>query len=418
MGAGAAAALGIGAPAAASAVARPPKFTAANGEVDWRAVREQFRLDPSVVNFSAFFLTSHPRVLREAIEHLGAQLDANPMDVYGLELPDGPTGYERVRTALAGFLGGAPDEFALTHNTTTGLGFVYNGLKVKPGQEFLLTEQDHVAHVGSAVLAGEKHGVTTRMGKLYENSANATVDEIASRLRAEIRPETRAVGVTWVQSTTGVRMPVAELAAVVAEANSGRAEEDRCLLVVDAVQGLAAVDADLPSLGADFVVAGTHKWFLGPRGTGLIWSPRDAWPHVRPTIVPVFREDTIANLTPGTFIQFDHLFAMPVAVDFHQRIGRAAAAERITQLSQQLKDGLRGVEKVVLHTPQDPAMSAGITCFEVEGVDAERVVQHLADRGLRISTAPGLRPYPRIGTSIVHFPEEVDRAVAALHEIA
>ncbi|MEU7477109.1 aminotransferase class V-fold PLP-dependent enzyme [Lentzea sp. NPDC042327] len=82
-------------------------------------------------------------------------------------------------------------------------------------------------------------------------------------------PRTRAVGITWVQSSTGLRMPVRTCAEVVAEANRGRAQEDRCLLVIDGVHGLAAVDEDPARTGADVFVAGTHKWLSRPRGTGM-----------------------------------------------------------------------------------------------------------------------------------------------------
>ena len=57
---------------------------------------------------------------------------------------------------------------------------------------------------------------------------------------------------------------------VVAAANRGRAAADRCLLVVDGVHRLGAVDEEPARSGVDFFVAGTHKWLFGPRGTGMI----------------------------------------------------------------------------------------------------------------------------------------------------
>ena len=48
----------------------------------------------------------------------------------------------------------------------------------------------------------------------------------------------------------------------------------------------------LPDLGADFFIAGTHKWLTGPRGTGLIWGRKDAGPFVHatiPTFDPIWR---------------------------------------------------------------------------------------------------------------------------------
>ncbi|GGK73081.1 aminotransferase class V-fold PLP-dependent enzyme [Mangrovihabitans endophyticus] len=391
--------------------------TYAAGGTDWTAVRRQFRLDPRWINLAAFFLSSHPEPVRHAIAYLSRQIDADPTRVDSLTLPDGPTGWDRVRTELAGYLGGAAEEYALTGNTTVGLGHVYNGIPLRPGQEFLLSDREHVAHLGAAILAADKHDGTVRTVPLFAAPENATVDEIVGRLQQEIRPATRAVGVTWVQSSTGVRMPVAAVADVVAEANRGRAAEDRCLLIVDGVHGLAAVDTDLPDLRADVVAAGTHKWLCGPRGTGLIWGRRDAWPYLRPAVTPIFREDSIANMTPGTFHAFEHMFALPAAVAFHRGIGRSAVAERVTELSAHLREGLAAMPHVALRTPLDPALGAGITCFDVDGLTGAQTADRLAERRIRISTSPNPPPYARIGTSIVNFPREIADTLSAIHDL-
>jgi hypothetical protein len=45
---------------------------------DWSAVRGQFDLSPDWLHFSQFYLVSHPRPVREAIERYRRMLDANP----------------------------------------------------------------------------------------------------------------------------------------------------------------------------------------------------------------------------------------------------------------------------------------------------------------------------------------------------
>ncbi|PYP61329.1 MAG: hypothetical protein DMD26_17770 [Gemmatimonadetes bacterium] len=119
---------------------------------------------------------------------------------------------------------------------------------------------------------------------LYDKPANANAQQIAERLEQAITPRTRAVGVTWVHSSSGVKIPIDAIAAAVARANRGRADADRCLLIVDGVHGFANQDVDVARLGADFFATGTHKWLFAPRGTGFLWGQSDAWPHLRPTI--------------------------------------------------------------------------------------------------------------------------------------
>lgn len=44
----------------------------------WKALRQQFDLDPQYLHFANFLLTSHPRPVREAIERLRVRFDRNP----------------------------------------------------------------------------------------------------------------------------------------------------------------------------------------------------------------------------------------------------------------------------------------------------------------------------------------------------
>ncbi|MER7349855.1 aminotransferase class V-fold PLP-dependent enzyme [Streptomyces aurantiacus] len=391
-----------------------------DGRPDWGEVRAQFRMEPGWVNLAMFYLASHPRVVREAVDHLCRQIDANPLSVAeGLSLADGPTGWPRVRAALADYLGARPEQLAMTASTTVGLGVVYNGVRTRPGQEFVLSDNDHFTHVEAARLAADKHGAGVRVCSWFHDPAQATAEEITRAIRNQIRPHTRVLGVTWVQSSTGVRMPVRRIAEVVRQANQGRREADRCLLVVDGVHGLAAVDQDGARLGADILVAGTHKWLFGPRGTGLVWVSPQALDHVRPTFAAFVRGGGASPLSPGGFLAFEHAFALPVSVAFHQSLGRARVADRITELSTRVKQGLARTPGVTLRTPPAPELSAGITCFSVRGHSNEEVVARAAERKVRLSHASNpSRPFPRIGTGIMNTPDDVDTALTAIADIA
>lgn len=419
IGAAAVAALGRADGAVGSGAASEARVVV-DGRPDWGAVRAQFRMEPGWVNLAMFYLASHPRVVREAVDHLRRQIDANPLSVTaGLSLPDGPTGWPRVRAALADYLGAQPEHLAMTASTAIGLGVVYNGVRTRPGQEFVLSDNDHFTHVEAARLAADKHGARVRLCSWFDDPARTTAEEVTRAVREQIRPHTRVLGVTWVQSSTGVRMPVRRIAEVVRQANKGRGEADRCLLVVDGVHGLAAVDEDGARLGADVLVAGTHKWLFGPRGTGLVWVCPQALDQVRPTFASFIRGGGAAPLSPGGFLAFEHAFALPVSVAFHQRLGRTRVADRVTELSTRAKEGLARIPGVTLRTPSAPGLSAGITCFSVRGRSDEEVVARAAERRIRLSHASNEnRPYPRIGTGIMNSPDDIDTALTAIADIA
>jgi selenocysteine lyase/cysteine desulfurase len=73
---------------------------------------------------------------------------------------------------------------------------------------------------------------------------------------------------------------------------------------------------------------------------------------------------------------------------------------------------------VTLHTPRDPALAAGICCFEVAGVSPEDVVKRLLERRVVASTSPYKPSYARLSASLVNTPEEVETALRATREIA
>jgi isopenicillin-N epimerase len=134
---------------------------------DWPAVRGQFDLSPDWLHFSQFYLVSHPRPVREAIERYRRMLDANPFatvehgmgfEALGTDQAQEETLPTRVQRRAAEYIGGHPDEVALTDSTTQGLALIYNGLTLKSGDEILTTVHDHFVHHESIRLAAERAG--------------------------------------------------------------------------------------------------------------------------------------------------------------------------------------------------------------------------------------------------------------------
>ncbi|HSD65383.1 MAG TPA: aminotransferase class V-fold PLP-dependent enzyme, partial [Vicinamibacteria bacterium] len=228
-------------------------------------------------------------------------------------------------------------------------------------------------------------------------------------------------------------LPIRRLAEVVREANAGRDEADRCLLVVDGVHGLGAVDEAVAPMGCDFFAAGTHKWMLGPRGTGLVWGRADAWPHVRPTVPsfdatepfaawsegrPLGPQTQAAWVSPGGFYAYEHHWAVEAAVRFHEGLGRARIAARILELNGRFRSELGHMPRIRLHTPASDALSAGIVCFEVEGLEPRQVVEGLRAKRVLATTTPYAVTYARVSAGIMVQPEEIETALRAIRGLA
>lgn len=429
-----------GSPAREPADERPPDRpepkpgNAAPETLSWSDVRALFDLDPRFVHLASFFLVSHPRPVRAAIARARERLDANPLWIEEAFIDPGDEG-RRLFGALARYLGAAPDEIALVQNTTTGLATLWNGLEIAPGQEILTTEHDHYAHHASIQLAAAKHGATVRYVALHDGQPAAPgvhADELVARLASAIGPKTRAVGVTWVHSSTGLKLPIAAMAEAVRAANAGRADADRCLLIVDGVHGLGVEDTPAATLGADFFVAGTHKWLFAPRGTGIVLGRADAWPHVRPTIPSFLDQDCwqasfehrlpgpsrALSMSPGGFAAFEHLLAVADAIELHERIGRPRIAARIAELNGRFRAELGAMPGVTLYTPADPRLAAGIVSFDVLGRTPRDVVARLREQRILASESPYRVPTARVAAGIMVQPEEIERALRAIRALA
>jgi len=384
----------------------------------WRAVRNQFELDPDLIHLGGFLLASHPKIVRDRIETHRRGLDANPVEyLHG----QGPGLEQGVLAAAAAYLGPGLDQndIALTDSTTMGLGLLYNGIKLTAGQEALTSNQDFFATTEALRYKKAQTGATVRQIDLYQDIGNVSADEIVAAVAGNLKPATRLVAMTWVHSSTGLKIPVARIAAVIAQANQGRDPADRILFSLDGVHGFAVEDVTMSDLGCDFFVSGCHKWLCGPRGTGLVWGKPAAWRRVTPTI-PSFSgswgyDPPGPVNTPGGFHSFEHRWALAQAFQFQTSIGRSNVSARIRALNRRLKTGLAELPKVTLITPLDTALSAGIVCFDVSGYTPEVVVQRLRENQIVGTVTPSTKDHHvRLAATLFNFPEEVDAAVTVI----
>lgn len=365
---------------------------------------------------AGLLITSHPTPVRDAIAQYRIALNENP----GLYLAENNYRLqEEVRQAIARYIGAQSNDIALTDSTTMGSALVINGLDIREGQEMLTTEFDYYSTHESLRYKAERTGATVREIPLYENIQNISSDEIVDTLINAARTQTRVITTTWVYSSTGLKTPIRQIADRLAQINRDRNEADRILLLVDGVHGLGVEDATMSDLGCDFLMAGTHKWMFAPRGTGIIWGNPETQAAVSPTI-PTFSRtgDWGGSMTPGGFKSFEHLWATTQAFDFHQQIGKSQISDRIHSLSRQLKQGLSKMSHVTLYTPMDDNLSAGIVCFDVDGLSPSQVVSQLRERKIIASITPYSPSYARLTPGVYNTPQEMDRVLAAIQELA
>ncbi|MCS4312513.1 selenocysteine lyase/cysteine desulfurase [Pseudomonas sp. BIGb0381] len=399
--------------------ARLPQALAANTTDDpWTGFKQLFNQDPDYLHFSNFLVASHPRPVREAIERYRAQIDRNPGLAMDWDLEETWKREGQVREWAGRYLKAAPPQIALTGSTSEGLAMIYGGIKVRPDQEILTTVHEHYATQNVLDFRVIKEGTQVRRITLFERASQVSADEVVGNIRRNIRPNTRVLGMTWVQSGSGVKLPIGEIGKLVDEYNRNRDDSDRILYVVDGVHGFGVENLDFPDMHCDFFIAGTHKWMFGPRGTGLVCARNPENKYVTP-MVPTFSEDKdfATIMTPGGYHAFEHRWAADEAFKLHLQLGKAPVQARIHGLNAELKEQLLAHPQIELVTPRSPELSAGFTFFRVKGQDSGAVAAHMLKNRVVIDAVDrDVGPVIRTAPGLLNNSEEIQRFMTLLSQ--
>ncbi|MDO7928643.1 aminotransferase class V-fold PLP-dependent enzyme [Pseudomonas sp. KFB-139] len=382
----------------------------------WTTLRGLFNQDPDYIHFANFLITSHPRPVKDAIEQHRANIDRNPGLAMDWDLQETSRREDKVREWAGKYFNARPGQIALTGSTTEGLAIIYGGIHVRPDQEILTTEHEHFCTRNILNSRKKREGTQVRKIRLFKDSSTVSTDEIIGNIARAIRPETRVLGMTWVQSGSGVKLPVGEIGALVQEQNRNRDDKDRILYVIDGVHGFGVENLDFPSMNCDFFVAGTHKWMFGPRGTGIICARSEQLKDVTP-LIPSFSEATHFGtiMTPGGYHSFEHRWAVDKAFELHLQLGKADVQSRIHQLNTYIKQRLKEQPGIELVTPMAPELSSGFSFFRVKDRNCDDVAAWLMKNHVVVDAVDrDIGPVVRTAPGLLNNEAEIDRFLAVL----
>jgi isopenicillin-N epimerase len=231
-----------------------------------------FALDPAVAHLNHGAFGAVPIPVQRVQQRLRDEMEANPVRFFADGLVDR---IAHTRKHLAGFVGADPDGTALVSNATTAVSVVLNSLRMRPGDEIVLTDHGYGAVAFAVERTCGRYGAVSQTVRL---PLNVTDDEAIEAIAAATTPgRTRLVVVDQITSPTARLLPVARIAAAVRDTGAA--------MLVDAahVPGMLPVRVD--EIGADFWLGNLHKWAYAPRGTALlVVSPRQR-EQVEPLVV-------------------------------------------------------------------------------------------------------------------------------------
>jgi isopenicillin-N epimerase len=396
-------------------------------KLDPEKVREDFPFlfgRHAPINVSAMTIAANPFEVREAMDRHQQALDTAP---YQTQLDSLHDEESEVCEAVHEYFTVPKDHIALTTGTTLGLGLLYAGLQIRPGQEILTTEHEFSRTLGIFDAREARDGVRSRRLRLMTEPSGVTFERIRDGLKAAICSHTRILALQWVYSNSGVKLPIDLIGEwLEADINPGRAPEDRVLLCVDGVHGFGVEKKSFLALRCDFFVSGCHKWVFGPRGTGIWCGTEVGWSQYK-QFVPTSSKTEKLGLrhSPGGVQAYDHIWALEEAFRYLLRLGPQAIQDHVHAIATDLKERLARISGVKVITPMSSDYSAGIVCFDIRGISAaDAVAALLKTFNIRASVSssdagrpPDLR-HVRMSVAAFNTPSEIEACAAAVESLA
>lgn len=332
-------------------------------------------------------------------------------------MADGGSQHEAIedsRRRIATRINASSTEIALTGNATDGVAFVTAGLTWQPGDEVIISDQEHPAMNFPWHYTAQRRGIVVKRYHVQHDP-----EENLAAVRALITDKTRLIGTSHVTSANGIRVPVKEICAL--------AHQHGALAFVDGAQSFAVMPIDVAAIGCDFFTSNAHKWLGGPKGTGFLFARQELMERLQPAYVGAgsaasFSFDAGLTLEPsGKRFEFGTRgFAVHasigLALDWFDELGWESVSQRIEQISGYLKRQLAEIPGVELWTPLDWARSSGLVTFRVVGRDAAALQQRFEQNKLYPRTLGKDSEKIRVSTALFNSEDEIDRLVACVRE--
>jgi len=379
----------------------------------WARIRRQFLLAPGLIHLNCGSLGSTPRLVLDAVAGFMRELERHPVHQAW-----GPMGQmaEEVRVRAAAFIGADTDEVAITRNTTEGMNTVASGLQMKAGDEILTTNHEHHGGMSCWEHLAEHNGARIVQVKMPLPPRDKA--DILQRIADKITPRTRVCSISHVETITGLRMPIADIAKLVRPRG--------ILLVCDGAQAPGMLKVNVKELDVDAYASSSHKWMLAAKGSGLLYIRKEARDRIKPMAL---RAGTgVYSASSGTR-NIPHILGHGVAMDFHNTIGRDRVQSRCLELCSILRQQLEKIDWLEPITPRQPELASGIVSYRVKKGKCETLVQELETRHsivvkrvpptLVVDSSIQSEDYNaiRFSTHVINSEEEIPQTAAALAHI-
>jgi len=376
-------------------------------EAYWGQLRKQFLIPADEVYLNNGTVGSSPMpVLRAIFDGYNetekmAQKDPEDYPIWGY------ASWNEFRDPVAAFVGCNRDEFALLRNATEANSYIANGLDMKPGEEVLMTDQEHPGGEHPWNLKAKRYGIVVKKVTLPKPVPNAAA--VLNLFNDGITPRTRVMFFSHIPTVTGVVLPAKELCAL--------ARSKRILSAVDGAHVPGMMRLNLHELGCDMYSSSPHKWLQAPKGSGFLFVRDEVIDRLWNTIATEGWNDTKIRAERFQRIgssSVPALWGLRAAVQLANEIGMERIEKRHRQMADYILKEMvkRGAES---WTSPDPALRCAIAAVNVPPVKIVEI-ENWMWKEKKIRIRGGAPSKIRLSTPYYLLRKDVDRFLAAFDE--
>jgi isopenicillin-N epimerase len=228
--------------------------------------------DPSIVFLNHGSFGATPRAVLTAQERLRARLESEPVSFFVEQQTDL---LDNVRRALGSFLNADPECLAPVPNATVGVATALHNLRLVPGDEILINDHEYPACCNNA-----RHVAAMRGAKVVSAELPFPIpspEAVVDAIMAKVTPQTRAVMLSHVTSSSGTILPLERL---IPEFHRRGIET-----LIDGAHAPGFTPVDLAALRPTYYTANCHKWICSPKGSAFLYVDPAKHDAFRPIVL-------------------------------------------------------------------------------------------------------------------------------------
>lgn len=380
----------------------------ATDEDFWYYIQQSYTTSANIINLNNGGVSPQPLVVQEAVERYNRLSNEAP-SYYMWRILD--QGREPLRMKLAGLAGCSPDELAINRNSSEALETVIFGLRLKAGDEVVLTKQDYPNMINAWKQREHRDGIVLKW--LNFEFPIEDKQQIVNQFASAFTTRTKVVHLTHMINWMGQILPVREIAKA--------AHALGIEVLVDAAHTFAHLDYKIPDLECDYFGTSLHKWLCAPFGSGLLYVKKDKIKNLYPLFgAPDPESPDIRKFENLGTRSFAIEQAIGQAVNFHQMIGTQRKQKRLQYLKEYWTKKALEFPKVSIGTSLHPDYSCAIALLQVAGKKPGEVAEFLFQNykvhtvAIEWENISGVRVTPNVYTT----PDDLDRLVTGIRELS